>query len=1029
MSSSYAESPFEDAVLEYFREIGYDIAHGPEIGPKGDAQERSSFGEVLLVGRLFRAIARLNPGIRSEVAEAAVAAMKRFDNANLAKESARRYFLLRDGVPVETEVAPGERRTVRVRLLDLSAGGERNNDFLAVNQLRVVEPTGKCRADVVMYLNGIPVAIFELKSPSEPNATIQGAHNQLTNYMKDIPSLMAWPQILAVADGASARVGTVTAALEHFSRWRTLDTEEPVGDEQPQIKVLIHGLFAPERLCEMLARFIDWAETKSGTVARLAYYNQYWGVRSAHASVKRASGPDGDHRGGIVYHGQGSGKSMELLLLANMLARDPEMANPTFVALSDRNDLDDQLWAKEFGPSLILPEPAVKAESGKHLAGLLSRPAGGIIVTTVQKFERIQTEPQPVVLTTRSNVVLGTDEAHRTQYGLVNGIARDIREGLPNATFVAFTGTPIETSDRSTIAVFGDYISRYTPQQSVEDGTTVPIYYEGRVAHIRYTEEAEEFLERALHQIADVADEAEQQQIYGEWSRIKAILGTEPVVKRIAADVVEHWEARYASMAGKAMLVCVSRETAARMYEQIAALRPEWVSDDDKAGRMKVVYTGSSADAPHIRKHVRSADALDALKLRAQDPKDNLEFVIVVDLWLTGFDAPSLNTIYLAKPMRGHTLFQAITRPNRVYQDKPAGLVVGYVPIMDALNEAVSTFTRAGEKGSVGVSMEDAVRALREKHDVVSKILAGHAWTSAPAAKIVMYERVAAAAQVVIKDDERRKRYLDQSLALSKAFAIAGATPAAAELRHDVEFLLAVRGILDKLSGEDELTKPSSEKLGSVIASLVAGSIEADQIIDVYAAAGMDKPEISLLSEEFLVKALGKPSRNLQVEILRKILADGIKAVGRSNVVRFRTLSEILAEVINRYHNQTLTDAEIVAELVALARKLRDEDKRPAASGLSVAELAFYDAVASNQGAVEVLGDAELRLIAQEVARRVRENATLDWRDRESVRAKMRLIVKTTLRNHKYPPDKQEAATELVLEQAQLFSETYLAEL
>lgn len=1026
MSGSYSEAPFEDVVLDYFAEIGYSIAHGPEIGPNGVARERASFSQVLLLGRLRTALARLNPDLAPEVIDAAVAALQRFESANVAKESARRYFLLRDGVPVEIEVGSGERRTISVRLIDLSIGGARNNDFLVVNQLRVVEPTGKCRADVVVYINGIPIGIFELKSPTDADATIAGAFNQLRNYAAEIPALMSWPQVLVIADGSLARVGTITSAFERYDRWRTIDEEEPIDEAVPQVKVLIHGLFAPERICEVLSRYIDWAETKLGTVARLARYNQYWGVKLAHQAIKRASAASGDKKAGIVWHGQGSGKSMELLLLANMLSRDPDMNNPTFIALSDRNDLDDQLFAKEFGPSLILPERAAKAEDGRDLGRMLSRPAGGIIVTTVQKFEHLQRDERaPVALSTRRNIVMGTDEAHRSQYGLLKGIARDVRDALPNATFVGFTGTPIQLADRDTMAVFGPYISRYPATRSVEDGATVKIFYEGRVAQIRYSEEAEAFLESSLHQLGDVADESEQQHIFAGWSRIKAILGTEPVIARITTDVAEHWERRQAAIKGKAMLVASSREAAVKMYDHLAAIWPNWVSDDEKKGRLKVVFTGSSADPTHIRKHVRSAEALEALKLRAQDPDDELEFVIVVDLWLTGFDALSLTTLYIAKPMRGHTLFQAITRPNRVYKDKDAGLVVSYVPIMDALNEAIATYSADAE--AVGVSMEEAVKALREKHDVVSKILTGHTWTSAPAAKTAMYERVTAAAHYITLEDERKKRYLDQSLALAKAYSLAGATDAGTALRADVEFLLAVRGIIAKLVSEATLTQPSSQNLNSMIASLVAGAIEADKIIDVYATAGVDKPEISLLSEEFLASIGTKPNKNLQVEILRKILADGIRAVGRTNLVRSRSLSEVLADVINRYHNEALSDAEIVLELVNLAKSLKAEGERVKESGLSVAELAFYDAVASNKSAVEVLGDAELRLIAQEVARRVRENASLDWRDRESVRAKMRLIVKTTLRNHKYPPDKADDATELVLEQAQLFNETYLA--
>lgn len=842
--SEYAEAPFEASALQYFAEIGYETAHGPEIGPDGSAPERTSYGEVLLLQRLRGAIRQLNPGLAPATVETAIAAVQRFESANVSKEAARRYFLIRDGVPVEVEMGAGQRRTIRVRLMDLSPSGHVNNDFLAVNQLRVVEPTGKRRADLVVYLNGIPVAVFELKSPGAPNATIRGAFNQLQTYIAEIPSLMAWAQILVIADGALARVGTVTANVERFAKWRTIETEDPVTD-QSEIKVLIHGLFARERLCEVLDRYVDWADMGDGITARLAQYNQYWGVRAAHAAVKRASGPAGDRRAGIVFHGQGSGKSMELLLLANVLVRDPDMGNPTFVAVSDRSDLDDQLFEKEFKPSLILPEPAVNAETGMHLAQLLARPAGGIVVTTLQKFDRVQENADaPVALTQRSNVIVGSDEAHRSQFGLVRGLARDIRDAIPNATFVGFTGTPIELADRSTTAVFGQYISRYTPQQAVEDGATVPIYYESRVAHIALTSEAEAYLELALGQLPASADEEELGRAYGEWSRVRTILEAEPVIDRVVRDVIGHWEARRATIAGKAMLVCVSREAAARAYERIAALRPDWVAQDDAHGRVKAVYTGSAADPADLRAHVRTPDALRELKSRAQrdEPNDPLDLIIVVDLWLTGFDAPSLTTIYLAKPMRGHALFQAVTRPNRVWRDKPAGLVVSYVPVADALNAAVATFTRGGVEPAVGVPIEDAIRALRAKHEVVSGILAGHLRVSIPAEPSVRYERAEAAAHFLLADEVLLKRYLDQSLALAKVYAIAGGTDVGAALLADVDFFLAVRGIITKLSSEEELTKPSGADIRSVIRTVAEGAIEADEIIDVYARAGEGAP-------------------------------------------------------------------------------------------------------------------------------------------------------------------------------------------
>jgi len=784
-------------------------------------------------------------------------------------------------------------------------------------------------------------------------------------------------------------------------------------------------MFDQSRILELIEFYIDWADSGGRLNKRLARYSQYWGVRAVIENVTRACAPDGDRRGGIVFHGQGSGKSMELLLAANQLMRLPELASPTIVILSDRNDLDDQIVDNEFGPSKILPEPVIQAETRARLRDLLDRAGGGIIVTTIQKFGLDAGTPSAeAVITDRRNVIVMADEAHRTQYGLVDGLAADMRRSLPNATFVGFTGTPVELSDRSTTGVFGDLISTYSPQQAVEDGATVPIYYQSRIAPLHLSEESEEFLTAALGELTADISEIDQQRAFAQWARLEAILSAEPVVDRIVDDVLAHWAQRRAALKGKAMLVGMSRAIAARFYEKIIAKHPDWHSDDDDKGILKVVYTGSAADPPEIRKHVRSKEALDRLKRRAQDPDDDLEFVIVCDLWLTGFDSPALHTMYLAKLMKGHGLFQAVTRPNRVFRDKPAGLVVSYVPVLDALNAAIGQYAKGG--GSpVGALLEQAEKALLATHDVVKGILAPHPWKSAGTTASARHEQIQSAAAFLAADKDKDERFQKRVLALVKLFAICGATDTAASIRDDVQFFAAVRASRAKLTSDEPLGKPSREQFDTAMQQLIDGAIEADKVIDVYAAAGMDEPEISLLSEETLAKLTGKRHPSLQIALLQKILKGKIGALGRVNLVRSIDFSQALADSLQRYENRTLTDAEIISALVELAKGLRKEEDRPGEIGLNKAELAFYDAVIRNESAIE-LGDETLKAIARELVVAIRSSATLDWRDRESVQAELRLKVKTLLKRHKYPPDGQEAATELVLEQAKLFTEDLL---
>jgi type I restriction enzyme R subunit len=1015
--SGALENDFEIAVLEYFEQAGWHRAYGPEISPGGATPERSTFADVVLIGRLRTATAALNPALPPEAVESAIAAALRVESADLVRENFRWHNLLREGVPVSYRDSGGDIRHDRARLIDFR--DHENNDYLVVNQFRVVEPTGKRRADVVAFINGIPVAIFELKRPAEENATIKGAWNQLETYKKEIPALLAPTAISVIADGANARVGAITTGFDRFARWRTMDEEKPVGDEVPQIKAIVFGPFDRTRILEVIEFFIDWGEIRGVVRKRLAQYNQYWAVKAAHASVTRASADGGDQRGGIVYHGQGSGKSMAMLLTANALMRDPDLASPTIVVIADRNDLDDQLWTNEFAPSRTLPERPAQAQSRANLRELLNRQAGGIVLTTLQKFDRPDdASDAETVITARRNVVVLADEAHRSQYGLRRGLAADLRGALPGATFVGYTGTPIDEADRSTRAVFGDYISIYSPRQAVEDEAIVPIFYESRVAKIKLSDEAAAALDDAQKELTEELTEAEQRRVIRDWTRVEAILSAPVIIDRIVDDILEHWQQRRSTLKGKAMIVTMSRKMAARVYDEIVKRRPDWHSDDDAKGRMKAVYTGGPADDEDIKRHVRSKEATAKVKDRAQDPDDELEMVVVCDLWLAGFDSPSLHTMYFAKLMRGHGLFQAITRPNRVYKDKPAGLVVSYVPISDAVREAVAQFN-TGDAASIAATIESAEMGLREKHEVVSTILHGHTWDSDPAPASHRHDQVQAAWAFLKQNAAKVQRFIDQTYSLIRLSVITGGTATFAGLRNDVDFFADVRGLLIKIDSDAPLKGERPIDLDSAMQSLVAGAIEAEEVVDIYTAAGMDKPEISLLSEDVLKSIAAKTKGKLGIELIRKLLRDEIRSISRQNVVRGQLFSEKLAATILRYQNRALSDAEIMAELVELAKHLTAEAERPTKTGLSKAELAFYDAVATNDSAVQGLGDDTLKAIARDLSVLIRRNATLDWRDKESVKARMKVLIKTLLARYDYPPDKQPEATELVIKQAE----------
>ncbi len=1027
------EAALEGVCLAWLGELGWRHVPGPELLPGGSMPERAGPDDVFLRGRLRSAVARLNPGLPADAVEEVVGRVVRTVEPALIEENHRLHELIAGGVPVEYRDAKGRMRTSHAWLIDFEHPGL--NDLLAVNQLTVHEH-GKRRTDVVLYVNGLPLSVIELKDPGNEQATLKGAFSQIQTYLAEIPSLFRTNVVNVVSDGLQARMGSTTAGWEHYAPWKTIDGHDVADPSVPQLEVLVRGVFDPARFLDLVRNFVVFSDERTGDsvrlVKRVAKYQQYWAVQAAVESTVQAS-TTGDGRAGVVWHTQGSGKSLEMLFYVAKVMRTPAMANPTLVLLTDRNDLDDQPFDEVFTAARNLPERPVQATSREHLQQLLRRASGGIVFTTVQKFfpkvakgESAKGVRYPL-LTDRRNVVVIADEAHRSQYDFIDGFARHLRDGLPNASFIGFTGTPIESTDKSTRQVFGQYVSVYDLTQAVEDGATVRIYYEARLAKIDLSGDEESSIDEEFDEVTEGEEESAKERLKTRWARLEAIVGAPKRTAQIAADLVAHWEARRGVLEGKAMVVCMSRRICAQLYDEIAKLRPAWVTGDDATGKVKVVITGSAADDPSLQPHIRTKEQLRALKARAKNPADPLELVIVRDMWLTGFDSPAMHTMYVDKPMQGAALMQAIARINRTFRDKPGGLVVDYLGLAENLRKALADYTDRSRK-EAGIPIEQVVKVVAEKHEVVANILHGHDWLGARSGDAAKYvAAMAATVNFVVADAGRKQRFCDQTLALVQAFALAVPHPQALAVRDDIGFFQDVRSQIRKLDGLGGDGQRAGEDVDTAIAQILSKAVASTGVVDIYAAAGLDKPDISILSDEFLEDVRRLPHKNLQLELLRRLLADEIRSVGGRNLVAGRRFSELLAGSILRYQNRSLTSAEVINELVELAKQLQAERDRGAKLGLNEAELAFYDAIRSSDSAVTEMGDDLLRQIALEVVATVKRNATIDWSVKEQVRSKLRAAVKRVLMNHDYPPDKAEAATVLVLEQAELFADELAA--
>ncbi|MEZ0031265.1 type I restriction enzyme R subunit [Bradyrhizobium japonicum] len=1057
--SGISEDDVEQAMLQWLSGLGWSIAHGPDISPpdaRTPGTERASYREVMLAGRLQDAIARLNPHIPAGARDDALRRVLNPNVPGLVNTNRQVHRWLVDGVPVEFQ-KDGETRGDRVRLVDFTDVAA--NDWLAVNQFSVQGPNLTRRPDVVLFVNGLPLVVVELKNPGDEDADIWAAWNQLQAYQQDIPDLFNVNAVQVISDGIQARMGSLTSDRERFMAWRTIDgvATEPLGAMR-ELETLVLGMCQRELLLEYLRHFVLF-EDDGRLIKKVAGYHQFHAVRAVVESVLKASAPGGTRKGGVVWHTQGAGKSIEMTCLAGALMAHPDMGNPTLVVVTDRNDLDNQLFGVFAAASEMLRETPAQADTRPELRRLLAnRPSGGIIFTTIQKFTPGEDEDTFPVLSDRRNIVVICDEAHRSQYGFEArlssepvsngaiktaagegkgttvsatagskavryGYAQYLRDALPGATFVAFTGTPVSLDDRDTRAVFGDYVHIYDIEQAVKDGATVPIYYESRLARLELKEADVTQLDSEVDELTeDEEGDAAKVAKLRRWAALEQLVGAPPRIQKVAADVVAHFENRLSAMDGKAMAVAMSRDICVHLYNAIVALRPEWHSEDPMQGVIKVVMTGSASDKTLLKPHIYPKDVRKRLETRFKSPADPFKLVIVRDMWLTGFDAPCLHTMYVDKPMRGHNLMQAIARVNRVFKDKPGGLVVDYIGIANELKAALADYTQAHGRGKPTIDAHDALAVLREQMDVLHGMLHGVDYGEF---RSKAWQLLPTVANQVLGLDDGKKRFADAVLAASKAFALCCTLDAALAYRDDLAFLQAVKAALTKHGGTDK--KLTDEQKEHALRQIISRAVVSDEVVDIFSAAGLKRPDIGVLSDEFLEDVRHMKERNLAVELLERLLKGEIKARLKTNVVQSAKFSDLLQQSLTRYRNRAVETAQIIEELIAMAKRFQEAARRGEDLGLNADELAFYDALATNEAAVRDLGDDTLKKIAVELTLSLRKSVTVDWAKRETVRARIRVMVKTLLRRYKYPPDKQEEATETVLKQAEALSEAWAA--
>ena len=1060
------EKAIEQFAIDIIKSKGFDYLYGPDIAPEGERPLRSSLEEVVLRGKMEDAVRRLNPQLPATVLEDAVRTVLRIGSTDLLADNELFHELLTQGVTVSV-YEEGEERGKPVWLVDFDDPW--NNDFTVVNQFTVIEDRHNLRPDVVLFVNGLPLVVMELKNAADEEATIAKAFDQICTYKEQIPSLFRYNEVIVISDGLEAKAGTLSSGISRFSAWKSEDGETIASHLVGELEVLVRGMLNPETLLDLVRSFTVFEKDKHEdketgqititTVKKLAAYHQYYAVNKAVESTLRATGINegsmiatesplhfglktvkeqqtGDHRAGVVWHTQGSGKSLSMVFYTGKIVQ--RLNNPTVVVITDRNDLDDQLFETFVSSKQLLRQTPIQAESREHLKGLLAVQSGGVVFTTMQKF---QPEEGNVYdqLTDRCNVVVIADEAHRTQYGfkakavevrneadevigseIKYGFAKYLRDALPNASYIGFTGTPIELTDKNTPAIFGNYIDVYDIAQAVEDGATVRIFYESRLAKIELSAEGRKLVEE-LDKELQVENLNDVQKAKAKCTQLEALIGSPSRVKNIARDIVEHFEARQQVFEGKAMIVAMSRRIAVELYNEIIALKPEWHSDDLQKGVIKVVMTTSASDGPAIAKHHTTTADRHKLADRMKDPDNELRLVIVRDMWLTGFDVPCLHTLYIDKPMQGHNLMQAIARVNRVYKDKPGGLVVDYLGIAADLKKALSFYSDAGGKGDPTQQQSQAVELMKEKLEIVEQMLHGLDWqqyfTSNTSGKLSWILKTE---DFILGQEDGKKRFVNEVTALGKAFALAIPQEEAMEVKDEVAFFQAVKARLCKF--DTQSPDHTNQEVETTIRQVIDQALVSEKVIDLFDAAGIKKPDISILSEEFLMELKGMEHKNIALEVLRKLLSDEIKARSKYNLVEGRTLMEMLDGSITRYHNKIVSAAEVIDELIKLSQQIVTSDNAAHEMGLEPYEYAFYSAVANNKSALDLMGKDKLRELAVVLTETIRKNSTIDWTIKENVRAKMKVAVKRLLRRFGYPPDMEQLATETVLKQAELIA-------
>lgn len=1063
------ESAVEEMTIEELQSLGYVYISGVDLAPDALNPERNSYGDILLMGRVQTAMSKLNPTIPADVINGAARKLSRIATSNMLTDNEEFHLMLVEGVPVEYRMN-GDIKGDFVRVVDFE--NPLNNEFLVVNQYTIVQNNNNKRPDVLLFINGLPLVVFELKNPADENATCHKAYDQLQAYKLAIPGLFTYNEICIISDGLEAKAGSLTASYSRFSTWKTKDGIKEATKFDDELSTLINGLCNPLTLIDYIQNFVTYEKSqtedkvthivKVETVKKIAAYHQYYAVNKAVEQTIRASGvgasklalledpasyglpaasdqPKGDRKAGVVWHTQGAGKSLSMVFYTGKIVR--ALNNPTILVINDRNDLDDQLFDTFAGNGDLLRQPPKQADSCEELKTLLKVASGGIVFTTIQKFIPDNNASVYELLSSRENIVVIADEAHRTQYGfnaklrdikengevvgqrIAYGFAKYVRDALPNATFIGFTGTPVEKQDANTPAVFGNYIDIYDIAQAVEDNVTVRIFYESRLAKVNLTDEGKQLVEQFDAELDEVgeADEAAAAKI--KWAKLEAIVGNEDRIRILANDIVTHFEERQEVFEGKALVVAMSRRIAVTLYDAIIKLRPEWHNDDLDKGVIKVVMTSSSSDGAAIQKHHTTKAQRKALALRLKDENDPLKIVIVRDMWLTGFDAPCLNTMYIDKPMKDHSLMQAIARVNRVFKDKPGGLIVDYIGIATNLKKALGFYAESGGKGVPAETHQKAVEIMLEKVEVVRGILHGFDYSTFFSSAVKdKLSQILKAEDFILGVDDGKNRYVREVSLLGQAYALAKPDPATFENAEEIAFFQAVKARLTKF---ETVGNGKDESYDSVIRNIVNSAIASDQVVDIFSAAGLEKPELSILSEEFLKEIEGMKYKNVAIELLKKLLSDEIRLRSKHNLAKSKTLMEMLDGALKRYQNNLLTTAEIIEELIRIAREINASDKRGKDMGLSEDELAFYDALETNNSAVKVLGDDQLREIAREIADKVRKNATIDFAIKETARARIMVIVRRILNKYGYPPDKQPAAIELVMKQAENLADVW----